>query len=95
MLENPLQTLQRFFTLAEQVRQIQEELKEIKALVRESTQALDTRLRAAEVEIGVLKEARATIRETVRAEITTAVADLLVCYERERRQEKPELPSGE
>ncbi len=52
MLENPLQTLQRFLTLAEQVRQIQ-------------------------------------------AEITTAVADLLVRYERERRQEKPELPSGE
>ncbi len=56
---------------------------------------LDNRLRAVELDVAALKETRATIRETVRAEITAAVAELQVRYERERRQEKPELPSGE
>jgi hypothetical protein len=53
----------------------------------------DRRLRAVEIEVARLREAQATTRETVRAEITEVVAELRVRYAEQQAQSRPELPA--
>lgn len=56
--------------------------------------SLDQRLRVVETEVATLKEARAAIRDNVRAEIAEAIADLRVRYAEQTaaREPKQALP---
>ncbi len=96
--ENILQTLQKIMTVTLRLDELSKEVDELEDDVRSELGEHDERIRALEVAVGRLEEARATQRETVRAEIATAIAELRVRFVEEqaqRRQEPPALQGNE
>lgn len=87
--------LQQVVSTTRHVADLQTEVKDVRqSLDAFKTQTLE-KFQRVEVEIATLKAAQATTRETVRAEIATAVADLRVRYAEEvSRQQRPPLDEG-
>jgi hypothetical protein len=84
--ENIIQSLQKLITIAQRLDELSVKVEKLDTSVNARLDKQDDRLRALEIAIGRLEESRATQRETVRAEIATAVAELRVRFAEEQRQ---------
>lgn len=77
------------------VSDLQADLKDVRSEVGHLRESLTGRLHGLELEINSLKGAQAAARETIRAEIATAVADLRLQYiDMEARRHRPPLAEG-
>lgn len=77
------------------VSELKADLKDVRSEVGHLREILTGRLHGVELEINSLKGAQAAGRETIRAEIATAVADLRLQYlDMEARRHRPPLAEG-
>jgi archaellum component FlaC len=89
------EVLQQIASLTRHASELQSDVKQLDQDMRRLEVLTNDRIHAVEMDVAALKAAQATTRETVRAEIATAVADLRVKYVEEvSRQTRPRLGEG-
>jgi len=89
---------QEVASLTRHIQDLQTDVKQLRQDAKQFESAVNTRLGNIDVELATLRTAlegtRENSRETVRAELAIALADLRVRFAEEARRPRPELPEG-